>query len=89
MFDHRERLAGVALGLALAEADDGHESGAMGRRRLGAYHCVVLAVIGAAFRMADDDIAAAGIGQHLGADIAGVGAARLGMAILAAEVDGP
>ena len=39
-------------------------------------------MIGAAFGMADDDVAAAGIGQHRGRDVAGMGAAGLGMAVL-------
>ena len=45
-------------------------------------------VVGAALGMADDDGGGAGIGQHLGGDVAGVGAGRLGVAILAADGDG-
>ncbi len=41
----------------------------------------------ASFRMADDDGRRSGTGQHFGGDIAGMGAARLGMTILAAKKD--
>ena len=42
-------------------------------------------VVGAALGMADDDQLAAGIGDHFGRDVAGMGAGRLGMAVLAAD----
>ena len=48
---------------------------------------VRLAVVGAALGMADDDGRRAGVAQHLGRDVARVGAARLGVAILAADGD--
>ena len=46
-----------------------------------------LLVVGAPFRMADDDITAARIRQHLRRDIARVGALRLRMAVLSAQRD--
>lgn len=42
-------------------------------------------MVGAAFGMADDDGRGTGIGQHFGRNVAGVGAGRLGVAILAAD----
>ena len=44
-------------------------------------------MVGAALRMADDDVLRPGIGQHRGADIARVGAARRRVAILSAGDD--
>ncbi len=35
--------------------------------------------------MTDDDVAGAGVAQHLGRHLAGMGAARLGVAILATD----
>ena len=43
---------------------------------------IALAMVGAPLGMADDDGAGAGIGQHFGGNIAGMGAGGLGMAIL-------
>ncbi len=83
----RVRLAGIALGARLADTDDGKEAGAPRRKRLGAHHGVGLAVIVAAFGMADDDGAGAGILEHFGGNIAGIGAGRFGMAVLAADGD--
>ena len=60
----------------------------MGGAGLGVDERVGLAVIGAALGMADDDGGGAGIGQHLGGDIAGMGAGGERMAILRAEQDG-
>ena len=57
-----EPSVGLALGLGLAEADDGRQPGGLRGLRLGADQLVGLGVVGAAFGMADDDIAAAGVG---------------------------
>ena len=46
---------------------------------------VALAMVGAALGMADDHGRGAGVLQHLGGDVAGVGAAGRGVAILAAD----
>ena len=85
--DDVEGLAGVALGLGLADADDGKEPGPPDRLGLGANIGIVLAVIGAALRVPDDNGAGAGIGQHLGGDVAGVGAGDLRVAVLGANRD--
>ena len=55
------------------------------RLGLGPHDGVGLAMVGAALGMADDHVAGAGIAQHLGGDVAGMGAARLGVAVLAAH----
>src|SRR6478752_7848865 len=83
--EHAERLAGLALVQRLADADDRQQPGPPCRLRLGPYLGIGLSVIGAPLGMADDDMARPGIAQHLGRDVAGMGAARLGMAILAAH----
>jgi hypothetical protein len=44
-------------------------------------------MIGPSLGMADDDGAGAGIGQHFGGEITGMGARGLGMAILGADRD--
>ena len=71
----RSRVSpGVALGLGLADADDGEEPGPPGGGGLAGDDRVGLAVVGPALGMADDDRDGAGVGQHLGRDVAGVGA---------------
>ena len=52
--EHVERLAGLALGAGLADADDRDEAGAPGGLRLGAHLGVGFLVQGAALGMADD-----------------------------------
>src|SRR4029079_3680294 len=54
---------------------------------LPAHDFVGLAVIGAPFRMADDHCAAAGILEHFGRDITGVGATGTPVANLTADPD--
>ena len=85
--DHVEGLAGLALLPGLADADDGDQAGAMGGHGLGADVRVRLAVVLPALGMADEHVGRAGIGQHLGRDVAGEGAGFLGVAILAADGD--
>ena len=63
----------------------GDEPGAPGRLGLLPDQRIGLAVIGAPLGMADNDGAGAGIGQHFGRKIAGMGARRLGVAILRAD----
>ncbi len=58
------------------------KSRAPGGLRLLPHQAVALAVIGTPLRMADNDGACAGIRQHFGRDIAGMGARGLGMTIL-------
>ena len=51
-------------------------------------HCLVaFTVTVAALGMSEDDMATTGIGQHLGADVAGIRTLWRGMAILSAEGD--
>ena len=73
--------------LAFAEADDGDEPGAVRGRRLRAHQRVAFAVVGAALGVADDDVPAAGVGEHFGAHVAGVRARLGGVAVLTAESD--
>ena len=61
-----------------ADADDRRQPGPQRRLGLGAHQAVGLAVIGAPLGMADDDIAGAGVLQHLGRDVAGMGPALPG-----------
>src|SRR3954466_8318162 len=75
----------LALALGFADADDGGEPRAPGVLGLGRHIGVALAVIVAPLAMAHDYIGGAGVPQHLGRDIAGKGAARFGVAILAAQ----
>ena len=75
--DDVERLAGIALRLRLADADDRGQPGAAGGFRLGAHHRVGLAVVGAPLGMADDDRRRAGIRQHFRRNVAGMRARRL------------
>ena len=82
-----ECRAELALGPGLADADDGDDAGAPCGFRLGAHDGVGLAVVGAALGVADDDMRGAGVLQHLGRDVAGVRAALLRVAVLAADLD--
>ena len=83
-----ERLAVPPLVPGLANADDRFQSGPMGRPGLGGDDGVALAVVGATFRMADDHRLGAGICQHLGGDVSGMGAVIVRVAILGAEQNG-
>ena len=57
------------------------------RLGLGAHQRVVLAMIGAALGMADDHMGRAGIGQHVGGDVAGMRARAGRVAVLTADGD--
>ena len=59
--------------------------GAARGHRLGAHLGVGFMMVGAPLGMADDHRHGAGILEHFGGDIAGMGAGRLGMAILPAD----
>ena len=85
--DHVERLAAVALGLGLADADHRDQPGTVGGPGLGGDLRIGLSMVGAALGMAEDDMARARIAQHGGADIAGMGAGILRVAILPADGD--
>src|ERR1700712_4938830 len=58
--DDRQRLAGLALRLRLADADDGYEAGTQHRLRLPPHDIIAFAVIGAALGMADNNVGGAG-----------------------------
>ena len=55
--------------------------------RLGADEVVGLAMVGAALRMSDDDGLGTRVLEHLGCDVAGMGAGGERMAVLGAERD--
>src|SRR5271154_6004351 len=78
-------MARLALLVCLAEPENRVQSDARGRGELVADFGIGLAVAVAALGMPEDDIRAAGIGQHLGAEIAGKGAFGGSVAILAAQ----
>jgi len=80
--DDVERATSLAIGEALADADDRRQPRPMGRRRLGADQPVILGVQRAALGMTDDHITTAKIRKHPSRDIAREGAAGFGMAIL-------
>ena len=68
------RRAALALLERLADAQDRHQAVAQGRDELARDERVVFPVQGAPLGMADDDVAAADIGEHRGRDLAGMGA---------------
>lgn len=78
-------LAGIALFLGFADADDRGEPVALRRFRLALHIGVGLTVIGAPFAMADDHAACACFLEHRRGEAAGMGAAVFGMAILRAD----
>ena len=82
-----ERLAALALFQRFTDADDGFQACAL--HALGLLrHCFIsLAVVGAAFGMAQDHMARAHVLQLRSGDVAGVRARGLGMAILPAGRD--
>ena len=86
---HSERRADCgetdAMVRAKADADDRQQARPPRRLRLGAHDGVGLAAIGAPLGVADDHVARAAVAQHLGGDLAGMGAARLGVAVLPAD----
>ena len=85
--DNRLRKSRFALGPSLADAEDGDQPGAPS----GGYFCadggVGLAAAVAALGMAEDDVTATRIPEHLGANVAGIGPLLRGGAVLAAERD--
>ncbi len=71
----------------LADTDDGNQLGAVGGPGLLRHHLVGLGMIGAALGVADDDGGTAELLQHLGGNIARVGAGRVPVTVLAAHPD--
>jgi hypothetical protein len=66
---HAQRLAVLPLRLGLADADDRQQPRPPRGVRLGRHHRIRLAVMLAAFGMADDDRGGAHVSQHLRADV--------------------
>jgi hypothetical protein len=67
---HGQRLARFTLGQRFAQANDRGETCAMRCFGLGTHNLVGFTVIGAAFGMANDHGRCAGVGQHLGRNVA-------------------
>ena len=78
--------AGFPLLQGLAAAHDGHQTGFQSGQNLGIDIGIGLAH-GAALGVADDDVLAAGIHQHVGCNLAGVSAGSIGVAVLSADAD--
>ena len=74
--------SGASLAGGLADAYDGRQTGAMGSLGLGLDVPVELAVVGAALGVANDHGDRTRVRQHLGGDVAGMGAGGCRMAIL-------
>ena len=73
--------------LRLADAKDRNQARSPSAGDLAANDGIGLAMAMAPLGMSDDHMAAAEIRQHLGADVAGIGALWGGVAVLAAEGD--
>ncbi len=84
---HGEGFARFPLLAGFAYAYDSRKACPVGGDRLGAYIGVLFPVVLAALGMADENVGGACIGQHLGGNVARVGARFLGVAILAADGD--
>ncbi len=78
-------MAGIALLLRLAHADDGDKAGAPGGRRLGRDHGIAFSMELAALGMAHNHRRGATVLQHLGRNVAGKGPAFFGVAVLPAQ----
>ena len=78
-------LSGLALRLRLADAENRHQPRPPRAEHLLAHRRIAFTVAVAALGVTENDMAATGVGQHLGADITGVGTFGCSMAILTAE----
>ena len=85
--EHGQRPVRVALLERLADADDGREVGRRGRRELAVHPLVGVAEQAPPLRVADDDVAGAGVLDHRGADLAREGAVALEVAVLRRDAD--
>ena len=85
--DDGGRLALFALGEQLAHADDRHQPGGQGGADLEIDLLVGFAQDVPALAVSQDDVAAAQVDQHRGADLAGEGAAGFVIHVLGAERD--
>src|SRR5664280_868208 len=86
-FQHRQRLASLALLERLADAEDHVEAGALGRLSAGAGGGVALAEVLPPLRVAGDHPAHPELGEHRRRDLAGERAAVLPVAVLGADRD--
>ena len=84
---HGKGFFSLALFSRFAQANDRHEAGPMHGQRLAPHQLVGFAMKRAAFGVADDDGARAGIGQHFRRNVAGEDAGCFRMAILRADHD--
>lgn len=84
---HVERPAGMALGVALAHADDRGQFRPPRGLGLGAHERIGLAMVGAALGMTQYHGGRPGIGDHLGRNLPGVRARPARMAVLRADAD--
>src|SRR3984893_1345127 len=82
---HLDRLPLLTLLARLADAQDRHQAGSPRAADLVANDRVRFAVAMTALRVPEDDMAAAQIGQHLGADVAGGGTLWGGMPTLTTQ----
>src|SRR5690625_1362753 len=85
LFDDGQRPSGITFLASLADADDRRQARSESCRRLCLYQRVLFPMVLPPLGMADDDVAAAQIRQHRGADIAGMSAGFGWMAILATQ----
>ena len=81
------RLARIALRLGLSDAEDDAQASGLRSLGFGADSGIALAMHRPAFGMADNDEIGPGIEQDRCGDIAGEGAAGLGVAVLPAHAD--
>ncbi len=68
--NHSQGLAGLTFGALLTNTNNCRQTGPPGRLRFGANLRVRLVMIGASFRMTNDDGASACVCQHLSRNIA-------------------
>jgi hypothetical protein len=76
---------GVPLGPGFSDTHDSDQSGAVCGGGFQAHCRIILAIIRTPFRMTDDNVTAATAAKHPGADIAGMGAGFVAVAILTAN----
>ena len=86
--ENRIGLPRHVLRFRFANADDGRQSGAVARRRLGVDHLVRLPVIGSTLGMPHDACGGEAVGKHLRGHIARMSARRSGVAVLCADGEG-
>lgn len=78
---------GFAIRKAFPDADNRHEARSERREDFQVHECAQLAMVGAPFRMAENDVARPGILQHFCRDVPGMRAGTAGMAILRPDAE--